>query len=78
MYYDQQMTGIDEGFAQIPEESAPPFGAGIGFEAQAGPVGGGAGGHIDSTPMTLGTFMIVLLIVLLLLHYADLRFHVTI
>lgn len=72
------MTGVDEGYAQIPEESAPPFGANIGGEAGVGGLSVGGEGHIDGTPMRVSFIVILALVVLLLLHYADLRFHVTI
>jgi len=72
------MTGVDEGFGQIPEEAAPPFGASIGGEGTLGPVSAGAGGFIDGTPMRLSAFIILVVIGLILFHYADFRFHVNV
>lgn len=61
----------EEGFAQIPEEAAPPFGAGIGGEL-------GGEFHVDGTPLRLSTIIIAAVLVLALYHYGNFRFHVTI
>lgn len=53
------------------EESAPPFGAGIGGE-----IGGEL--SIDGTPLRLSTIIIAAILVLILYHYGNFRFHVTI
>jgi hypothetical protein len=68
---EQSNYMVEEGFAQIPEESAPPFGAGIG-----GQVGGEF--NIDGTPMRLVTIIIAAGLLVVLYHYADFRWHVTI
>lgn len=72
MYGTSESTYMtEEGFTQLPEEAAPPFGAGIG-----GDVGGEF--HIDGTPLRLSTIIIAAVLVLILYHYGNFRFHVTI
>lgn len=59
------------GSGQIPEEAAPPFGAGIG-----GSFGGEL--NIDGTPLRLVTIVGVAILLLVLYHQAGTRFHVNI